>query len=157
MLFHSPTLGPLLFDEVIEVCRSFIAVDADAEYHVTIGSDSEQRSGIVECISAIVIHRVGRGARYFWRRERHKPFHTLRERIWFEAMQSTSLAKHVLDAFTEREAWRSARMIVHVDVGKNGPTKVLIQEISGYVQAYGFTVAIKPDAYAAFSVADKYT
>ena len=43
-----------------------------------------------------------------------------------------------------------------MDVGMNGPTKDLIREISGFVRAYGFIVCIKPESYAASSVADRY-
>ncbi|MBI4434926.1 ribonuclease H-like YkuK family protein [Candidatus Uhrbacteria bacterium] len=156
MLFNNPTRGTLIFDQVIDELCGFLREDTSAQYSLTIGSDSEQRAGEVEFISAIVIHRKGRGARYFWMRTEKPPFPNLRERIWHEAILSTSLARSVLDAMTERDAWWSD-IEVHVDVGENGPTKELIREISGYVRAYGFVVCIKPEAYAAASVADRYT
>lgn len=156
MLFNSPSQGQLIFDQVVDEVCAYLAADARARYRIMIGSDSEARATGVDCISAIVIHRVGRGARYFWMRTTKEPFATLRDRIWHEAICSTTLARSVFDALTERGAWGSD-IEVHVDVGQNGPTKVLIQEISGYVRAYGFPVYIKPESCAASAVADKHT
>ncbi|MFH1430388.1 MAG: ribonuclease H-like YkuK family protein [Candidatus Uhrbacteria bacterium] len=156
MLFHSPSSGTLVFDQVLDAMCAYLAEDRSATYRITIGSDSAVYPGRVDCISAIVIHRVGRGGRYFWMRTSREQFHTLRERIWHEAICSTTLARSVLDALMERAAWDAA-IEVHVDVGANGPTRVLIQEICGYVRAYGFVVHTKPEAYAAAAVADKYT
>lgn len=155
MIFRNPTLGPLTFDQTIDACCAFLRAEPDATYAVTIGSDSETHDGTVEFISAIVIHRKGHGARYFWMQTEKPPFHTLRERIWQEAILSTSLARSVLEALQERAAW-SSDVEVHVDVGENGPTRALIREICGFVRASGFIVCIKPDAYAAASVADRY-
>lgn len=155
MVFHNPTKGTLLFDGVIDELCAYLREDENARYALTIGSDSEQHGDEVEFISAIVIHRVGHGARYFWMRTEKPPFPSLRERIWHEAILSTSLARSVLDVLTERDAWWSD-IEVHVDVGENGPTKELIREISGYVRAYGFIICIKPEAYAAASVADRH-
>lgn len=156
MLFHNPTQGTLLFEDVVGELVEFLSRSPTARYQISIGSDSEVRGGTVECISAIVIHRVGNGARYFWMRTVKEPFHSLRERIWHEAICSTSLARSVLDALTERDAW-GGDIEVHIDVGQRGPTRDLIQELCGYVRAYGFAVAIKPKSYAASAVADKYT
>ncbi|MDP3771407.1 MAG: ribonuclease H-like YkuK family protein [bacterium] len=155
MVFHNPTIGTLVFDQVVDELCAFLRADPNARYSVTIGSDSEQHGRTVEFISAIVIHRRGHGARYFWMRTEKPPFPNLRERIWHEAVLSTTLARSVLDALTERDAWWSD-IEVHMDVGVNGPTKDLIREISGFVRAYGFIVCIKPDSYAASAVADRY-
>ena len=46
---------------------------------------------------------------------------------------------------------------IHIDVGVNGPTKDLIDGISGMVKGYGFVPVIKPYSYGAFVVADKHT
>lgn len=156
MVFHNPTKGTLIFNDVIEELFTFLHEDPNARYALTIGSDSEQRGDVVEFISAIVIHRRGHGARYFWMQTEKPPFHSLRERIWQEAILSTSLARSVLDALRERGGWRSD-IEIHVDVGERGPTRELIKEIGGYIRALGFVICIKPMSYAASAVADRYT
>jgi len=86
MLFHNPTKGTLIFDQVIDELCGFLREEPKMQYSLTIGSDSEQRAGEVEFISAIVIHRKGHGARYFWMRTEKPPFPNLRERSWHEAI-----------------------------------------------------------------------
>jgi predicted RNase H-related nuclease YkuK (DUF458 family) len=46
---------------------------------------------------------------------------------------------------------------IHLDIGKNGPTKELIQELSGWMIALGYDFEIKPDSYAASHIADRYS
>jgi predicted RNase H-related nuclease YkuK (DUF458 family) len=43
-----------------------------------------------------------------------------------------------------------------VDVGRNGRTRELIDEVVGMIMASGFPVKTKPDSYAASCVADKH-
>lgn len=156
MLFRNPTCGPLPFDGVIDELGAFLRADPNAVYAITIGTDSETYHDTVEFITAIVIHRKGRGGRYFWMQTEKPKFHTLRERIWQEAILSISLARSVLDALEVRMMW-DAGIEIHVDVGANGPTRDLIKEISGFVRAHGFVINIKPLSYAASAVADRYT
>ena len=45
---------------------------------------------------------------------------------------------------------------VHADVGENGPTKAMIQEIVGMIRAHDFEAITKPDSCAASNVADRH-
>ena len=38
---------------------------------------------------------------------------------------------------------------IHLDIGSNGPTKNMIQEIVGMITGNGFIARIKPESYAA--------
>jgi len=64
------------------------------------------------------------------------------------AMLQQSLAL----AFMEHQP----KVEVHIDVGQNGPTREVIKELVGLVKSSGFEARIKPDAYVASTVADKY-
>jgi len=46
---------------------------------------------------------------------------------------------------------------IHIDVGQNGPTREMIKEVVGMVRGNGFKAKIKPESYAASSIADKHT
>ena len=46
---------------------------------------------------------------------------------------------------------------IHCDIGKSGKTRELIKEIVGWVTSEGYDCLIKPDSYAANSIADKYS
>jgi predicted RNase H-related nuclease YkuK (DUF458 family) len=43
-----------------------------------------------------------------------------------------------------------------VDIGENGETKSMINEVMGMVRAHNFESRIKPDSYAASKVADRH-
>ncbi|GAF87411.1 unnamed protein product, partial [marine sediment metagenome] len=42
------------------------------------------------------------------------------------------------------------------DVGENGQTKDMIKEVTGLIRGTGFEPKIKPEAYVASTVADRY-
>ena len=46
---------------------------------------------------------------------------------------------------------------IHVDAGRSdkGKTKELIPELVGWIKACGYDCEVKPDSYAASSIADK--
>jgi hypothetical protein len=46
---------------------------------------------------------------------------------------------------------------IHLDIGRKGVTKDLIQEMTGRIQAMGLEAKIKPDSYTAFSYANRFT
>ncbi len=46
---------------------------------------------------------------------------------------------------------------IHIDVGPLGPTRDMIQEVTGMVVGNGFTAKTKPDSWGASHVADKHT
>ncbi len=72
-------------------------------------------------------------------------------------MQSITLAQELrsrLQEHLEETFWNNQ---IHIDVGKNGPTKELIDTVVGMVKGYGFEAVIKPDSFGASTVADRHT
>jgi len=45
---------------------------------------------------------------------------------------------------------------IHVDIGPNGETRSMINEIVGMIRANGFKVATKPSSWGASHVADRH-
>lgn len=131
--------------------------DPHKEYKVTLGTDSEKDANdLADFVTAIVIHRVGNGGRYFWRRVAGPgKFHTLRDRIIHEVILSLEIAKSFLSTLQKFDAPKYD-FEIHVDVGENGETKKMIQELVGMVRANNFEARTKPDSYAASKVADRH-
>jgi predicted RNase H-related nuclease YkuK (DUF458 family) len=151
-------------DQVVREIVEFIKNKPNAHYKVIIGSDSLRLGDNgADFVTAIVVHRVGNGGRYFWRRLALGKFYNLHDRIIQEVMLSIDTAKMIL-ADMEKETKNYAEsgiklnwdFEIHVDVGENGPTKNLIQEVVGMVRAHNFEPKTKPDSYAASKVADRY-
>jgi len=155
-LFHNPTVGQLTFNEVVTSVTAEMERDPEAHYEILIGTDSSSGPENVDFVSAIVIHKLGKGARYFWIRTREKRVPSLRQKIWREAWMSFELAQRVLEALVSFSLLQF-NLEIHVDIGENGRTKEMIDEVVGMIIGSGLAVRIKPHAYAASSVADKYT
>ncbi|MCL4399763.1 ribonuclease H-like YkuK family protein [Patescibacteria group bacterium] len=143
---------------------SFMEKSPKSSYKVTIGSDSELlEDKSADFVTAIVVHRIGNGGRYFWRRIKLGKFYNLHDRIIQEVMLSIDASNeflNILKADLESKIKEGLNFKwdfeIHVDVGENGPTKSLIQEVVGMVRAHNFEPKTKPESYAASKVADIY-
>ena len=68
---------------------------------------------------------------------------------------SIEIAKSVLSYLRQFDATQYD-LEVHVDVGTNGTSSKMIQEVVGMVRANNLEAKTKPESYAASSVADRY-
>ena len=155
-LFNS-SLGLRLTSHAVvgEIIR-FMKEDVERHYKIIIGTDSLLRAEKnADFVTAVVVHRVGNGGRYFWRRAELKKFYTLRDRIIREVLLSLDVAKEVLEELKNQEA-PQFDFEIHADIGENGETKVMIQEVVGMIRAHNFEPRTKPLSYGASSVADRH-
>lgn len=130
--------------------------DLRRHYKVTIGTDSQLLAdGNADFVTAVVVHRVGNGGRYFWRRLDAQKMHTLRERIIKEVLISLDIAKEILSEL-KKFPLPEFDFEIHADIGENGPTKAMIQEVVSMIRANNFEAKTKPDSYAATNVADRH-
>jgi len=148
---------------VVQEIIAFMKIDPRRRYKVMIGTDSEWLSSKnADFVTAVVVHRVGNGGRYFWRRAQIGKFHTLRDRIIKEVLLSLDLGKELLVELKKLsdESFAGAGPLwdfeIHADVGENGPTKAMIQEVVGMIRAMNFEPITKPGSYAASNVADRH-
>ena len=148
-------------ENVVEETIRFMQDQPNYSYTVTIGTDSALlESKNADFVSAIVVHRVGNGGRYFWRRFNLGKFFTLRDRIIREVLISLELAQELLAKLKEASdtipGFPHWDFEVHADVGEGGPTRTMMQEVVGMIRAHNFEPRTKPESYAATSVADKH-
>ncbi len=155
-LFFDHSGKKLKIQEIVFEMAAFMKEDERRRYRITVGTDSQRlEDNTAEFATAIVIHRIGNGARYFWKRHEIGKFFTLRDRIIQEALYSIDIAKEILTALKKADTPLFS-FEVHVDVGEKGETKAVIQEVTGMVTANNFQVRIKPNSYAASNVADRH-
>ena len=154
--FNSSLGIKLNINQVVEEITRFMAEGKNRHYRIIIGSDSNgHNEEMIDFVTAIVVHRVGNGGRYFWRRLELPKFHTLRDRIIQEVLFSIEVAKEILIALKSLEL-PHFDFEIHVDIGENGETKSMMQEVIGMIRAYNFEARIKPESYVATKVADRY-
>lgn len=155
-LFHSPTKGPLSYDRLVKDLLDFVSEEPHAKYKLIVGTDSHTRANDVCFVSAIVVHRLGKGARFYYRRRHQQKIRSLRQKIFYETAISLSLAEKLATSLADTGA-EALNVEIHLDVGEQGETRELIREVVGMVVGSGFQAAIKPNSYGASKVADRYT
>jgi predicted RNase H-related nuclease YkuK (DUF458 family) len=153
--FVSPTQGRLTFEQMFRQLVGYMKSDPDQHYHLIIGTDS-LLSDDTTFVTAVIVHRVGHGGRYFYRKFRNRKITSLRQRILFETSLSLETA-HLLTTELGRNGYSKLPVEIHLDVGHNGETKRVVREVVGMVSGSGFAAVIKPDAYGATKVADKHS
>lgn len=160
-MYISPTFGEMPLRGVIEKISDYVNEEPNAFYRVIIGTDSQAKrvngKEEIDYVSAIVVHRTGKGARYFWHKERQIKHISLHEKIYTETTMSLSLASEFVPMLREKVSPTKYDFEIHIDVGPLGPTRDMIKEVVGMVQGSGYTARYKPESWGASSVADKHT
>ncbi|MDQ0229537.1 ribonuclease H-like YkuK family protein [Metabacillus malikii] len=165
--FYNVSEKQMSFQTVIERMKDFLLKDPRSEYVLSIGTDSHVHQLQTKFITAIHLHRKGKGA---WGclklYEIKRPVLSLREKITMETTLSQEIATYFTTIYLEDLtnvlipfAYEGADLLfeIHLDIGKKGMTKELIQEMTGRIEAMGIEARIKPEAYTAYSYANRYT
>jgi len=120
---------------------------------VCIGSDSLQRSGVIEFATVIVFLREKKGGFMFISNEKVKNRMSLKERMITEVAKSVEVAYALCDLLDEY----NIELEVHADINTDPHFKsnVALKEAMGYILSMGFVFKAKPEAFASSSCADK--
>ena len=144
------------FDDIISQIKEHSA-DNGTTY---IGTDSFFKKH--ECVFSTAICLYGankqRGGRYFFKKNKtpKKNFPNLFIRMLKEAEKTIKMGQKIV----ERCGDMKLRIELHLDISsdkKDEGTSGLAKMLVGYVKGSGFECKIKPDAFAAASIADKHS
>lgn len=160
--FYNPTKGNLTLESVIEEILNYISEKPHKFYEVIVGCDSSSDQEPHFPV-AIVVLRVGEGGRFFLKKIKYadRKFYNFKQRVLEEVLISCELALN-LKEILEREISKLKEIpdwqfrYIHADIGENGATKDMIKEVIGLIRGNGFEPKIKPEAYVASTVADRY-
>ncbi|BCX14691.1 MAG: hypothetical protein KatS3mg088_374 [Patescibacteria group bacterium] len=162
IIFISPTKGQVGIQDLVKELADFVEDDPMAFYRLVIGTDSQVHringKSEVDFVTAVVVHRQGRGARYFWHKKKvfvKQP--VLRDRIYTETLMSLDLAQRIVPEVRKLITAAKYDLEIHIDVGALGQTREMIKEVVGMVSGNGFVAKTKPESWGASSVADKHT
>jgi len=171
LTFLSETHGPTTIEQMIKLIQGFMDERPNDIYKLVIGTDSHEKNSNngtngkkekkakreISLVTAVVIHRKGFGGRYFWHKQNPKEVHSLREKIKEETSASLMFALSFVPELRKSLNGHSPLLEIHLDVGNNGETRKMINEVVGMITGNGFEAKTKPDSYAASKVADKHT
>ena len=150
-------------DEIASKVAQYLTQDTEAEYEITVGTDSQNHSN-TKMVEVIAVHRKGRGGIYFYNIEYVPLITNLRQKINEETSRSLTVANALLDALEIPLLERgylieglNVTFQIHCDIGIHGKTQTLIKEITKWVTGQGYCCLIKPYSYAASGIANKYS
>lgn len=133
----------------------FMLEAIEYKYKIIIGTDSHTKDDTC-LVTAVVVHRLGKGARYYYNKKKHRRIKSLKQRIFYEAALSLETAGRLTSTLAEK-GYEDLDIEIHLDVGSKGKTKETIKELVGMITGSGFGAKIKPDSCGASKVADKHT
>jgi len=158
----NPTSGRLSYTQVIENILYFIKEEKEAKYTLAIGTDSHAQNSEgkkrIDFVTAVVIHKVGTGGKYYWQKTSKEDIKTLRDKIYTETTMSLEFAQNFVPEVQKilNSNGTKYEVEIHVDVGEVGKTREMIKEVVGMVIGSGFAVKTKPYSYGASSIADRH-
>jgi len=161
--FYNPSRGNLSSDEVIQELTCYIEEKPDRFYDIVVGCDSSSGEEPNFPV-ALVILRKGEGGRFFLKKIKYKnkKFYNIHQRVLEEVLLSCELALFLREKFEQKiknltQSPNFQFRYIHADVGENGQTKDMIKEVVGLIRGNGFEAKIKPEAFVASVVADRYS
>jgi uncharacterized protein len=159
--FFSPTKGSLPLREVLNEMAAYMLDKPHRTYEVIVGCDSTASQDPTFPV-VIVVLRKQEGGRFFLRRVHYesRPFPSRRQRIMEEVMLSCQLALWLRENFAPVAAIHKVAYefkYIHADIGEKGITRDMVKEVTGLILGNGFLPKIKPESFAASTVADRYS
>lgn len=160
-MFRSQTYGKLNMDQIAEKILEFHnrTKTFDGELQVTVGTDS-QNFDKTKVVSVIVAYKEGHGGIFFYEVTMIPRISDVARKLNEETSRSLSVIMDLAEKL-EGEKYQGLRentvLSVHIDAGwsEKGKTKELIPGLVGWIRTCGYDCRVKPDSYAASSIADR--
>jgi len=164
--FYNPSRGNLNFEKVVQEMINWMREKPKMFYDVIVGCDSSSGEEPHFPVAMVILRR-GEGGRFFLKKIKYKnkKFYNWHQRILEEVLLSCDLALALREKL-EKEVKRNSQQdekfnyqfrYIHADVGAEGATKDMIKEVTGLIRGNGFEPKIKPEAFVASIVADRFS
>ena len=160
-IFNSPNGNIYNTGELLREIKYFVDEQPAEFYSLIIGTDSQTKriNGVseIDFVTAIIIYRKKKGARYFWTKKQEIKKAVLRDKIYTETLLSLEYAESIVPEIRGIIPPSKYDLEIHIDVGPFGKTRNMIREVVGMVTGNGYVAKTKPESWGASSVADKHT
>lgn len=163
MQMKSPTYGDVSIEQITKIINDYYKQQKEkynADFHLIVGTDSQNFSD-TKVVTVIVAQSEGHGGIYFYHVDRIDRIQDVRFKLNYETQQSLNYADALLKQIESDEdcsdMYLNSTFAIHVDAGNSarGKTKDLIPSLVGWIKSCGYECEVKPDSFAASSIADK--
>ena len=159
-MFKSPTYGEVSIGKMIDIMRAFYERNKhfDMPFNVIIGTDSQNFSK-TKIVTVCAMQCEGHGGIYFYRVENVDRIQNVIAKLNYETHMSLDWANKILMEMTEttEDLFVNVNFAIHIDAGYSdkGKTKSLIPSLVEWIHSCGYECYVKPDSFAASSIANK--
>jgi predicted RNase H-related nuclease YkuK (DUF458 family) len=156
--WQTPSRGKFSTKQMCESIIKFMEEDKEAEYTISVGTDSQQFFNNFKFVTAVAVHRVHKGGQYYYTIENTTYINSLKQKIMYEAALTSQYKEILTDELTEVLIEKGIEIIPDSDIGEDGKTKQFIPEVRGMFRSQGgHDVRIKPYSTTASSIANKHS
>ncbi len=131
-------------------------IEQDHTYQIWLGTDSQVHRSEKEVVYAtvVVLYKQGKGGRFFLRRHKGEILRSLRERLMRETWTSIEVGLELMTFLPQ-----NVDLQIHIDSNHSKKWKSgnYTEELVGMVVSQGVKCRIKPEAWAAQTIANKFT
>lgn len=157
---RSPTHGNVNMRDVALIIKDYIKNNTERNNHIVIGTDSQNFED-TKVVVVIAVYTEGKGGKFFYDVTRIHRISNVSQKLHMETSMSLAYADELIseldnvsleDNFDYTEY---CTIGIHVDAGYNGPSGLVIPEITGWIKSMGYDVTVKPDSFVASTIADR--
>lgn len=145
-------------DDLEQTLLTDISEAPTTELEFIVGADSQWAKGRVTYTVVVVMLLNGKGARGYYKRQITDRNHyvSMQQRLFTETYQAVEVAMW-LNPILETLGYNVKEVHTDLNPSPNYPSYEVVQQCLGYIKGMGFEGKLKPESWAANSVADYRT
>ena len=161
-MFYSETYGKININGIPDKILDFYQKNKEIEgdFQIVVGTDSQNFSD-TKMVTVIAAYKEGHGGIFFYNIERINKIKNVKQKLNTETSKSLETMMELANEIDTKDIYNDMKdntlLSIHVDAGwsDKGKTKELIPGLVGWIKACGYDAKVKPDSFAASSIADK--
>lgn len=155
----SPTYGNCSDEQMVNIITNYIRSNYKTSegFNLVVGTDSQNYSE-TKIVVVVAVQNIGHGGIFFYDVLKIKRIDNIRRKLLYETSMSLKYADNLITSFErcgKKADFDNVNFCIHVDAGQKGKTGKLIPDLVAWVRACGYDCKVKPDSFAASSIADK--
>lgn len=158
----SPAYGEVSMQTIASIIAQKTAQAEPGEFELVIGTDS-QNFDKTKIVVVVALYQVGHGGIFFYDIQHVRRINNVGQKLLYETQLSLEYATSLVaefEALKQSGAYdyeQHLSLAIHVDAGENGPSRQVIPQVVGWIASCGYQAVVKPDSFAASSIANKFS
>lgn len=162
-MFQTGSGSEIDFKDIPNRLLNFYELNKDygQQIDIVIGTDSQNFPGLTKMVSVVAMVCECHGGIYMYKTKKIDLVNNVKQKLQLETSDSLLLTQELVDILESDpkyyEMYISCELSIHIDAGNSekGKTKRLIPELVGWINSCGYNVRVKPNSFAASSIADR--